>query len=84
MPFPLRIDLFEQLIYDMRNRPGGFGMPGVSYELPPMAEGDVDILHELVTNWRSSDDLTGTPFSPWKSLTTQVGIMNYAQLVLQT
>ena len=50
--FPLRIDLFEQMIYDEQNRttPGGFGIPGVSYELPPMTEADADVLREIVLN----------------------------------
>jgi len=50
--FPLRIDLFEQLIYDELNRtePTELFLVSGNIELPPMTETDVDFLRELVSN----------------------------------
>jgi len=50
--FPLRIDLFEQLIYDELNRtaPVAVAWVGGSLELPPLVESDAELLRELVSN----------------------------------
>ena len=50
--FPLRIDLFEQLILDELNRtePRGTAWAGGFLEMPPMTESDANLLLELVSN----------------------------------
>jgi len=50
--FPMRIDLFEQLIYDELSRaePTTVFGGGNEHELPPMTEADVNLLRELIAN----------------------------------
>ena len=46
--FPLRVDLFEQLVYGTVSEYAVFG--GVAHTLPPMVEADVELIRELVLN----------------------------------
>lgn len=50
--FPLRIDLFEQLIYEQLSHTelGYAHFNGVTFELPIMTESDADLLRELILN----------------------------------
>jgi len=50
--FPLRIDLFEQLVYDAQSQTetGSATLYGVTVELPIMTEMDATLLRELVSN----------------------------------
>jgi len=50
--FPMRVDLFEQLIYEELNRaePATVFGGGNEHELPPMTEADAELLRELIAN----------------------------------